>query len=52
MEKQAKDIIEEIKAEIRKTAEEESDERMWSRGLLYSLVIISKHMKAEEPTEE
>lgn len=45
-------VIEDIKAEIRQTVDEEAaDDERWSRGLHYSLCIIDKHIKGERRSE-
>ena len=38
-----KSVIDDIKAEIEQTVNEEADEEKWSRGLHYALKIIDKH---------
>ncbi len=41
-------VINDIKAEIEQTANEEADEVMWSRGLHYALKIIDEHLAESE----
>ena len=43
------EVLGEIKAEIRQVSKEEkSEDAKWARGLLYSLVVINKHISGKE----
>jgi len=48
-ERHTQKVIEDIRAEIEQTVNEEAaDDKKWSRGLHYALNIIDKHIKGDK----
>ena len=42
-------VLEQIRAEIEQTVDEETEhDKKWARGLHYALCIIDKHIKGEQ----